>query len=127
MGGALAPPAAAAAAPRPLVLADLYAVAADPNLAWDRLAPGVDIHRLYQWPAGQSAALLRYAPGARMLRHRHVGTEQILVLSGSQSDGDGDYAAGTLVVHPPGTCHAIRSDGGCVVLAIWERPVEFVD
>ena len=118
---------AAVAPPRPFVLSDLLVLAAEPSLRWEPLAPGVEAHRLYQWPTGQSAALLRYTPGARLRRHRHTGTEQIFVLSGSQADDLGRHSAGALVVHPAGSSHSIESDEGCLVLAIWEKPVEFVD
>ncbi len=100
------------------------ALAAD--FGWTPFRPGVEIHRLYgNGDAGPCAALLRYAPGATIPYHRHQGHEHIYVLHGSQADEAGTYAAGTLVVNPPGTGHAVRSPDGCVVLVIWERPVAF--
>ncbi len=73
-----------------------------------------------------SVALLRYAPGASVPRHRHAGMETILVLEGAQSDEHGDYAAGALVINPEGSIHSVWSTPGCVVLIQWQRPVEFV-
>lgn len=92
------------------------------------LHPGVDILPLYGHeegaPAnGPSAALLRYQPGASVPEHQHAGYEHIFVLSGSQSDDAGLYPRGTCVINPPGTRHAVKSDEGCLVLAIWNRPV----
>jgi anti-sigma factor ChrR (cupin superfamily) len=78
-------------------------------------------------PGEPGVALLRYAPGARVPRHRHTGMETILVLSGSQSDEHGRYAAGAYVVNRAGTEHAVWTDEGCVVLIQWERPVAFVN
>ena len=95
---------------------------------WQPFRPGVEIHRIYgDGVTGPSAALLRYAPGARVPRHRHAGREQIIVLSGSQRDAHGTYAAGSCLVHAEGTSHAVVSDHGCVVLASWAEPVVFDD
>jgi anti-sigma factor ChrR (cupin superfamily) len=58
--------------------------------------------------------------------HEHAGAEWIMVLTGSQADERGEYAAGTLVINPPGSRHRVWTGGGCIVLAIWQRPVVFV-
>lgn len=98
------------------------------------LHPGVEILPLYGI-AGDgkhlsstepSAALLRYAPGARVPRHEHLGFEHIIVLSGQQADALGHYPRGTCVISPPGSDHAVVSEEGCIVLAIWVRPVEIM-
>ncbi len=73
-----------------------------------------------------AVALLRYAPGAGVPRHRHMGLETILVLDGVQCDERGAYPAGTLMLNPEGTEHSVWSETGCVVLIQWARPVEFV-
>lgn len=110
----------------PLVLPDLARLASQPNLSWTPLRPGVDIHVLYEEKdRGASAALLRYAPGASVPSHTHGGYEHIYVLSGSQIDARGVHHAGALVINPPGSRHSVVSPGGCLVLAIWERPVVF--
>lgn len=112
----------------PVVLSDLKALAIDPDLAWEPFRPGVEIHRLYPAePDGAAAALLRYQPGASVPRHLHTGFEHILVLSGSQTDDNDTYGVGTLVVNPPGTRHTVSSPEGCIVLAIWAKPVEIED
>lgn len=85
---------------------------------------GVEICSLLD--GSPALALLRYAPGASVPRHRHTGLETILVLEGSQSDERGEYPAGTLVLNPEGTEHSVWSEGGCTVLIQWERPVLFV-
>jgi len=71
-------------------------------------------------------ALLRYAPGASVPRHRHVGLETILVLEGTQSDENGTYEAGSLMVNPVDSVHSVWSNDGCVVLIQWDKPVVFV-
>ncbi len=94
---------------------------------WRPFRPGIEIVRLYTAPSGHSSALLRYAPGAKLARHSHIGFEHILVLSGTQIDDNGEHPAGTLLVHPPGTAHSVSTQTGCTVLAIWEKPVVFLD
>jgi anti-sigma factor ChrR (cupin superfamily) len=94
---------------------------------WIPFHPGVDIRWLYREDDhGPSAALIRFQPGASVPLHEHRGYEHIYILSGSQSDGSGLLAAGSLMVHPPGTRHRIDSQEGCLVLAIYEKPAQFV-
>lgn len=96
------------------------------QLEWQSLRPGVAIHVLHRDQGGDiRAALLRYESGAQVPAHWHDGLEYIFVLEGMQSDERGEYPAGTLVLNPPGSRHAIVSPGGCIVLIIWERPVRF--
>jgi anti-sigma factor ChrR (cupin superfamily) len=104
-------------------------LSATPDLAGLTFSPfrdGIGKATLYADPeSGAEAAVLRYEPGAQVPVHRHVGTEYILVLEGSQEDERGVYRAGTLLVNPPGSRHAVRSPEGCIVLAIWTKPVVF--
>ncbi|MCJ7873866.1 cupin domain-containing protein [Marinovum sp. 2_MG-2023] len=94
------------------------------NLPFEPFREGVEICHL--WRGGPDVALLRYAPGASVPRHRHTGLETILVLAGTQSDDTGSFAAGSLVFNPNGTEHRVWSDEGCTVLIQWEKPVEFI-
>ena len=95
------------------------------NLDFSAFREGVEICELKR---GEPAvAVLRYAPGAAVPRHRHTGLETILVLDGMQSDERGDYPAGSLVLNAEGTMHSVWSREGCVVLISWERPVEFLE
>ena len=105
----------------------LLQLAANPEkLQWQTFRQGVQICRLQGDPAqAPAAALLRYEAGATVPRHTHVGWEYIVVLSGSQEDDNGQYEAGTLKVNPPGSSHDVSSANGCIVLAIWERSVQF--
>jgi len=97
------------------------------TLPWKPFREGVDIYRLYGGTdGGPSAALLRYHPGARVELHEHVGYEHIFVLSGSQVDENSKSETGTLIVNPPGTRHSVLTEGGCIVLAIYEKPVQFL-
>jgi anti-sigma factor ChrR (cupin superfamily) len=107
------------------LVAKLLALSA--GSGWKLLREGVEILRLAGGPdSGPSVALLRYRAGARVPAHRHHGFEVIYVVSGAQSDEEGTYEAGTVVVNREGDEHSVWSDVGCVVLIAWERPIEFV-
>lgn len=93
---------------------------------WEALREGIEIQYLHRVSAQPVAALLRYQPGARVPAHRHQGVEFVHILSGSQRDASGVYGAGTFKVNLPDSVHDLVSDEGCVVLIIWEAPVEFV-
>lgn len=95
------------------------------DIAWKPFREGIELHLLYgQMGVGRAAALLRYAPGASLPPHRHLGFEHILVLEGAQQDERGRYGKGTLLVNPPGSRHTVQSPEGCIVLVTWELPVE---
>jgi anti-sigma factor ChrR (cupin superfamily) len=106
-------------------LSELLAAQGPPR--WQPLRPGIEICHLYDHgPHGPSAAMLRYAPGAALAAHRHEGFEHIFVLEGEQEDQRGRYPAGSCVVNLPGSVHEVKSPRGCVVLVLWERPVNFL-
>jgi anti-sigma factor ChrR (cupin superfamily) len=111
-----------------LILDELPNLHARPDaLLWETLRDGVRIHWLYRTgPDGPSAALIRFEPGATVPLHEHRGYEHIYVLSGSQTDENGSLASGSLMIHPPGSRHCISSAEGCMVLAIYEKPVVFL-
>lgn len=108
-------------------LPGLLQIARNPEcLSWEPFREGVEIHRFYgDGLTGPSAALLRYQQSGRVPRHFHEGYEHILILAGSQRDEHGILPAGTLRIHPPGSSHEVFSEAGCLVLAIYEKPVHF--
>jgi anti-sigma factor ChrR (cupin superfamily) len=89
---------------------------------------GVEIFRLYgDGITGPTAALLRYSEAGEVPTHEHSGYEHIFVLYGSQADENGVFNAGTVVINAPGTRHKVRSGAGCIVLAIYEKAVRFLE
>jgi anti-sigma factor ChrR (cupin superfamily) len=112
-----------------LELKDLFQIAEwQHTLPWAPFREGIDIYRLYgDGESGPAAALLRFHPGARVPMHTHVGYEHIVVLAGSQVDENSRAAAGSLIVNPPQTSHSVLSERGCIVLAIYEKPVAFLE
>jgi anti-sigma factor ChrR (cupin superfamily) len=112
-----------------LQLKDLFHIAEwQHTLRWAPFREGIDIYRLYgDGESGPAAALLRFHPGARVPMHAHLGYEHIVVLAGSQVDENCRAAAGSLIVNPPQTSHSVFSETGCIVLAIYEKPVAFLE
>jgi predicted ChrR family anti-sigma factor len=108
------------------LVVDLLKTADLESAAWESPWPGIERHDLYEREGSSSAALLRYAPGAKVPRHRHEGFEHIYILRGSQRDSRGRYEAGTFIVNEPGSEHELTSDDGCLVLVVWQRPIVFV-
>jgi anti-sigma factor ChrR (cupin superfamily) len=85
--------------------------------SWQERRPGVHWKILHEQGDARTV-LVRYAPGAVVPRHRHVGDEQIFVIEGSVTDDTGTCAAGDYARRPPGCVHTVRSPGGALVLAI---------
>ena len=112
-----------------LTLKDLFQVEDwQDSMPWKPFREGVDIHRLYgDGKSGPTAALLRFHAGARVPLHEHVGYEHIIVLAGSQVDENSRAHTGTMIINPPGTRHSVLSETGCIVLAIYEKPVAFIE
>ena len=94
------------------------------NLPFDQFRDGVLVHWLMKGGEGEpSVAILKYRPGASVPFHSHSGLETIMVLDGAQSDENGTYEAGALVLNAKGTQHSVWSKDGCVVLIQWDLPV----
>jgi anti-sigma factor ChrR (cupin superfamily) len=112
-----------------LEIQDLFHLAEHPDrIAWEPFRDGVEIHRLYgDGVSGPTAALLRFHKQAGVPLHLHEGYEHLLILAGTQRDANGVLKPGTLRIHPPGTMHSATSEAGCIVLAIYEKPVRFVE
>ena len=108
-------------------LTDLFKISENAGaIPWQPFRDGVEIYRLYgDGVSGPTAALLRYKAAGIVPLHEHTGYEHILVLSGSQRDQNGTANAGTLTINSPGTRHSVVSEAGCIVLAIYEKPVRF--
>ena len=96
------------------------------DLPWrDTPCAGVSWKKLrFDAATGESAVLLRFAPGAVYDAHRHPGGEQYLVLEGSLRDGADVWGPGAYVWHPPGSIHRPSSDDGCLVFVTLPEPIE---
>ncbi len=63
----------------------------------------------------RATSLVRYGPGSSFARHLHPGGEEILVLSGTFSEGNDHYPAGWYLRNPPGSSHAPSSADGAII------------
>ncbi|MGH7324982.1 MAG: cupin domain-containing protein [Candidatus Rokuibacteriota bacterium] len=99
----------------------LYVNAAD--RPWMERRPGVQWKVLWE-EGNHRAVLMRYAPGATIPRHRHLGEEQIFVLEGSVTDDTGTCTSGNYARRPPGCIHTVTSRDGALVLAIMSGGTE---
>lgn len=95
-------------------------------IEWKPLRSGIDIFPLYKSEDGASAALLRLHAGSTVPEHLHTGYENILVLSGFQTDDNNSYSTGDFVAFSPNSSHTVHSENGGIVLAIWTKPIKFL-
>jgi putative transcriptional regulator len=76
-----------------------------------------------------SYLILAHMPPSRVApRHRHVGTEDVLVLTGGYEDERGSYEAGAFASYEPGSEHAplTEPDEECWTLVRLEKPNHFL-
>ena len=82
-------------------------------------SPQSGVHRIMLDRVGgevaRATSIVRYAQGSHFPRHQHPGGEEILVLSGTFSDEDGNYPAGWYLRNPPGSSHSPSSAPGATI------------
>jgi anti-sigma factor ChrR (cupin superfamily) len=73
---------------------------------WQDAGPGIRVHELRVDPVrGMRGVLVWAKPGARTMRHRHLGDEVILVLQGALRDDEGRYGPGQVCRSRAGSVH----------------------
>jgi len=75
---------------------------------------GVSVMDLHDIPH-ETVKMIRWDAGSSYPEHMHEGGSENLVLSGTLSDEDGDYPAGTWIRHPHGSRHSPYSKDGALV------------
>ena len=71
----------------------------------------------------RATSIVRYAPDSYFPHHLHPGGEEILVLSGTFSEGDEHYPAGWYMRNPPGSGHQPFSrDGAIIFVKLQQMP-----
>lgn len=63
----------------------------------------------------RATSLVRYAPGSGYDAHTHACGEEILVLSGTFSEGALHHTEGAYLRNPPGSSHRPHSDEGALI------------
>ena len=93
------------------------------EIAWQEFRPGISFKVLWQDAATKRRAqMTRFAPGAELPRHRHVGDELIFVVEGAVADEAGTVTAGNVGYRPNGCVHTVTTQNGATVLAVvWGR------
>lgn len=98
------------------------------DLEWQEYRPGISFKILWQDPATRRRAqMTRFAPGAQLPRHRHVGDELIFVIEGAVSDEAGTVTAGNVGYRPDGCLHTVTTRNGATVLAVLTGDIEPTD
>ena len=93
----------------------------DSRLAQWKPSPAAGVQRILLERQGgeqtqRATSLVAYAPNSHFNAHTHPLGEEFFVLTGTFSDAEGDYPAGTYVRNPPGSSHAPFSKEGCLIL-----------
>jgi quercetin dioxygenase-like cupin family protein len=70
--------------------------------------------------------LLKFEAGATYPAHNHPGGEEVFVLEGDLKLGKDHLYAGDYLYTSPNGKHAVRSEGGCVVLVNVPEEVEIL-
>ena len=95
------------------------------DLEWQEFQPGISFKILWQDAATKRRAqMTRFAPGARLQRHRHVGDELIFVIEGAVADESGTVTAGNVGYRPDGCVHTVTARNGATVLAVLTGDIE---
>ena len=95
------------------------------DFVWQEFQPGITFKVLWQDSSTKRRAqMTRFAPGAQLPLHRHVGDELIFILEGANADESGVVTAGNMNYRPNGCVHTISTANGATVLAIITGGVE---
>jgi quercetin dioxygenase-like cupin family protein len=102
------------------------------QIEWQPLAePGVSgvfvkVLRFERETRRAPTILLKFDAGATYPAHNHPGGEEVFVLEGDLKLGQDHLYAGDYLYTPPNGKHAVRSEGGCVVLVNVPEEVEIL-
>ena len=95
------------------------------DVEWQELKPGISFKVLWQdAPTKRRVQMTRFAPGAQLPQHRHVGDELIFVIEGAVSDESGTVSAGNVGYRPNGCVHTVTTGNGATVLAVLTGDIE---
>ena len=79
---------------------------------------GMSWHKIsYNQNTGVGSYVLKMAPGARSLKHRHQNYEEFYVLDGELTDEDNTtFKKGEFISYKPGSKHSSFTKKGCLLL-----------
>ena len=98
------------------------------GMDWKMVSATARSCQLFKDDSGTTVSLLKLKPGGRIAKHRHMGNEYTVVLTGAFSDEEGVYRAGDFLLREHG--HEAHSpvatkDAECVCLTLQEAPLQF--
>jgi anti-sigma factor ChrR (cupin superfamily) len=97
------------------------------DLPWTEAMPGVQMKQIWSDSATKRRAVLaRFAGGAKLPLHKHVGDELIFVLEGSNFDESGEVHTGNANYRPNGCTHTVSSKHGGTAIAFVTGGVEMI-
>src|ERR1700730_10446921 len=102
------------------------------QIEWQALSePGVSgvfvkVLRFDQETRRAPTILLKFDAGATYPAHNHPGGEEVFVLEGDLKLGKDHLYAGDYLYTSPNGKHAVRSEGGCIVLVNVPEEVEIL-
>ena len=85
--------------------------------------PGISWHKIsYNQNTGVGSYVLKVAPGARSLKHKHQNYEEFYVLDGQLIDEDNTtFSKGDFISYKPGSAHSSFSKKGCLLLVFLRK------
>ena len=94
-----------------------------PFNSYGKLIPGMSWHKIsYNQNTGVGSYVLKMAPGARSLKHKHQNYEEFYVLDGELTDEDNTtFNKGDFISYKPGSKHSSSSKKGCLLLVFLRK------
>ena len=123
-----------AVTPKSAISADEHSHVVRPaEMQWQKTRfPGCEMKVLLKDDSGLMTSIFKFAPGATLTDHEHVGIEQTYLLDGHLVDKEGPAAGlevkkGEFVWREPGSQHSAWSPNGGMTIAIMQVPNKFFD
>ena len=120
--------------PKGAIEADQHSHVVRPaEMEWQKTRfPGCEMKVLLKDDSGLMTSIFRFAPGATLTDHEHVGVEQTYLLDGHLVDSQGPAAGlevkkGEYVWREPGSRHSAWSPKGGMTIAMMQVPNKFFD
>ena len=94
-----------------------------PFNSYGKSISGMSWHKIsYDKNTGAGSYILKMAPGARSLNHKHQNYEEFYVLDGQLTDEDNTtFNKGDFISYKPGSKHSSFSKKGCLLLVFLRK------
>ena len=89
--------------------------------------PGIDRSLFRHNEAGGRSSVVRLARGSRFPRHRHEGTEEVVVLAGTVRIGGVELVAGDYLYTTPGEEHDVVAVTDATIFVSSQRATPIVE